>query len=92
MIDKVKKYLKVDYEDDDEIIEMLISAAKKYVTNATGRQDYKEPRMTLLIMVLVKDWYDNRYFVADKVSQRATYTVNTMVHQLRLEGDFFEEY
>ena len=84
-INLVKKYIKVDFEDDDEIIKLLISTAEKYAFGATGRLDYDEPRMTLLIMTLVKDWYDNRYFAGEKISESAQYTIKSIIHQLSLE-------
>lgn len=84
-INLVKQYLKVDYDDDDEIIKMLITTAESYAEGATGRLDFNEPRMKLLVLTLVKDWYDNRYFVGDKVSQSAQYTVKSIIHQLTLE-------
>lgn len=84
-INLVKQYLKVDFDDDDEIIRLLISTAESYAQGATGRLDFNEPRMKLLIITLVKDWYDNRYFAGEKVSQSAQYTVKSIIHQLTLE-------
>lgn len=87
MLDKVKQYLKVDYDDDDTTLNLLIASAKKYVTSATGYTDVTEPRIQLLIMVLVKDWYDNGSYTTDRVSQSASYTIKSILRQLRLECD-----
>lgn len=87
MLDKVKQYLKIDYDDDDTTLNLLIDSAKKYVTSATGYTDVTEPRIQLLIMVLVKDWYDNSSYTTDRVSQSASYTIKSILRQLRLECD-----
>lgn len=84
----VKQYAKIDFDDDDGIItDVLIPSAKQYVTSATSITDYEtDPRVRLLICVLVKDWYDNRYYTCDKNSQSAQYTIRSIIYQLSLEG------
>ena len=32
-LEEVKNYLRVDYEDDDDLIKLMINASKQYVTN-----------------------------------------------------------
>lgn len=88
ILEEVKRYGRIDFDDDDEMIkDTLIPSAKAYVTSATGITDYEtDPRVRLLICVLVKDWYDNRYYTCDKNSQSAQYTIRSIVYQLSLEG------
>lgn len=88
ILEEVKRYGRIDFDDDDEMIkDTLIPSAKAYVTAATGITDYEtDPRVRLLICVLVKDWYDNRYYTCDKNSQSAQYTIRSIVYQLSLEG------
>ena len=40
MIDlqEVKEYLRVDIEEDDQLLQMLITAAVEYLKNATGKE------------------------------------------------------
>lgn len=40
MIDlqEVKEYLRVDIEEDDQLLQMLITAAVEYLKNATGQR------------------------------------------------------
>ncbi len=88
LLEEVKRYGRIDFDDDDGMIkDILIPSAKAYVTSATGITDYEtDPRVRLLICVLVKDWYDNRYYTCDKNSQSAQYTIRSIVYQLSLEG------
>lgn len=88
LLEEVKRYGRIDDDDDDGMIkDTLIPSAKAYVTSATGITDYEtDPRVRLLICVLVKDWYDNRYYTCDKNSQSAQYTIRSIVYQLSLEG------
>ena len=88
ILEEVKRYGRIDFDDDDKMIKnTLIPSAQAYVTSATGITDYEtDPRVRLLICVLVKDWYDNRYYTCDKNSQSAQYTIRSIVYQLSLEG------
>ena len=88
LLKEVKRYGRIDFDDDDGMIKnILIPSAQAYVTSATGITDYEtDPRVRLLICVLVKDWYDNRYYTCDKNSQSAQYTIRSIVYQLSLEG------
>ena len=60
LLEEVKRYGRIDFDDDDGMIEnTLIPSAQAYVTSATGITDYEtDPRVRLLICVLVKDWYE----------------------------------
>jgi uncharacterized phage protein (predicted DNA packaging) len=88
LLEEVKRYCRIDFDDDDGMIKnILIPSAQAYVTSATGITDYEtDPRVRLLICVLVKDWYDNRYYTCDKNRQSAQYTIRSIVYQLSLEG------
>lgn len=88
LLEEVKQYGRIDFNDDDGMVKnILIPSAQAYVTSATGITDYEtDPRVRLLICVLVKDWYDNRYYTCDKNSQSAQYTIRSIVYQLSLEG------
>lgn len=81
----VKEYLKIDFDDDDRILEMLLGSARRYVLDAVGYQpDEADERVQLLLLVLVSDWYEHReYTSSQKVSQKVRYTVRSIVLQLQ---------
>ena len=86
-IDTVKKYLKVDFPDDDEIIIEMMKAAEEYIVSAAGKYDDSSHRMRLLLLTLVSDMYENRMYTTDKQSEKATRLVRNLLLQISLEED-----
>lgn len=85
-VEAAKSFLRVDYNDDDDYIQELIKAAEKYIGGAMDRPvNPEDPRVLLLCKVLVKDWYDNRNFMARQPSEKVRHTVQTILTQLKYE-------
>lgn len=57
---KVKEYLRVDFDEDDGIIEQMMAAAENYIIAAVGKYDSSNEKANMLFMALVQDLYDNR--------------------------------
>ncbi|TDQ39233.1 head-tail connector protein [Aureibacillus halotolerans] len=72
MLDDVKSYLKVEWEDEDVLLSSLITAADQYVQNAVGVIANDE-LYKLAIKFLVAHWFENREVVGK---------VNNMPHAL----------
>lgn len=85
-IQSVKKFLHVDYDDDDELIELMISAAKDYIINAVGKYDDNKPLMRLLLLNLVTGMYDTRTYTISQ-TEKQQYTTNSIVLQLQLQEE-----
>lgn len=63
-------YLKLDDPDDNdmEIVDTCLDAAKNYIashTGMTGESMEKHEDITIAILVLVEDMYDNRRYYVD---------------------------
>ncbi len=85
-VETAKSFLRVDYNDDDDYIQELIKAAEKYIEGALNKPvNPEDPRVLLLCKVLVKDWYDNRSFMARQTSEKVRHTVQTILTQLKYE-------
>lgn len=58
----VKNYLRLDDDitEDDGQITGLITAAKDYIQNMTGKQYDDSPVMVLAVELLVSHWYTDR--------------------------------
>lgn len=82
----VKGFLKVDFDDDDEYIKLLINVATEYVTASIGYCDTSIARVKLLMLVIITELYENRQFTVDKASQKVQYTIRSLITQLQLEG------
>ena len=81
----IKNYLKVDFDDDDEYILLLKQVAKEYVEAATGKCDEEKARVRLLMLSIICDLYDNRGVTPNTLSNKAMYTINSIIRQLQLE-------
>lgn len=85
-VEAAKSFLRVDYNDDDDYIQEIIKAAEKYIEGALNKPvNPEDPRVLLLCKVLVKDWYDNRSFMARQTSEKVRHTVQTILTQLKYE-------
>lgn len=56
----VKSYLRIDYDDDDPIIESFILAAKQYLLGVGVTEQPDNELYKLVVMMLVGLFYENR--------------------------------
>lgn len=65
-LEEAKNYLRIDYEEDDSLLEILISSATSYLERAIDNFNEKIEDINflnsskILACVLVQEWYDNR--------------------------------
>lgn len=63
-LDTAKNFLKVDYNDDDELIEMMITASQSHIQTYLNRKfdDFETlpDEFTIVCLGLVNAYYDNR--------------------------------
>ena len=86
-INTVKKYLRIDFDDDDEIINIVMSAAEEYIKGAVGRFDVSSGRMQLLYLNLISAMYEQRMFTVDTANEKVSAIISSMILQLQLESD-----
>lgn len=88
---ETKEWLRVDGNDEDNILEIIIGAAEGYLNNATGHEfDNTNPQAKLFCWVLVTDWYENRELIGSKPSEKVRFSIQSMLTQLQnmtFEGD-----
>lgn len=91
-LDIAKSFLRVDYDDDDQLIEFEIQAARDYIKNAVGIFVDGDSLMELLAMKLITDMYDKRTYTVSE-NEKSSYTTKSMVMQLQLKygGDSDDE-
>lgn len=87
---EVKNYLKVDGDDDDALIQLMMSAAEDFITSAVGVYDDTQNRAKLLYCAVVQDMYDNRQLVTEgassyTVGQQYRNVINSLIRQLQCE-------
>lgn len=84
-LEETKEFLRIeqDFTDEDNLIQMLITASESYLYNATGRQfDNTSNLAKLFCLVLVTDWYENREMIG-KASDTVRLTINSILTQLQ---------
>ncbi|NFN09408.1 head-tail connector protein [Clostridium botulinum] len=89
-LQQVKQFLRIDFDDDDSYIILLIDVAKEYIIDAVGKYDETSARYKLLLLNIVSTLYENREYTIDKTNEKVAYTLKSIILQLQLEGDSIE--
>lgn len=89
-----KAYLRIDFDFDDYLIEMMLDAAKSYVQNYTKRtqEDLDNiPEVALCVLIIMAHLYDHRTLEAD--SDVIDYTISKILgcHWFMLSDKQLEE-
>lgn len=83
--EEAKDYLRVDFDDDDGLIDNLLLAADEYLTGAVGTNyDKNSERAKMLQRIVIQDLYDSRG-MSEIASSRTRQLVSDFALQLRLE-------
>ncbi|TYS50451.1 phage gp6-like head-tail connector protein [Bacillus infantis] len=92
-LEETKSWLRIDGDEENEILILLSGAAEDYLKNATGRE-YKEPssQAKLFCLILVADWYENRELMGSKPSEKVRFSVQSMLLQLQHTPTIKEEF
>lgn len=83
-LEDVKSYIKVDFDDDNSNIQLMLDSAVEYVSGCVGECDQTKARVRILLLSIVGFMYETRTFVLDKDSKVAYPWQNTLL-QLRWE-------
>lgn len=90
-VERVKEYARIDYEQDEPLIQGLILAAEQYLKNATGKEyppfdsdgnSIIYPLEELYLFQLVIYWYDNRNLIG-KVGEDFSKMTKSLLLQLQ---------
>ncbi len=74
-IDITKKFLRIDYDHDDELIGIISESAKGYIRSFTGLPDGRldeYPEIVHAYICLCSDMYDNNTVSAANVRENPT--------------------
>ena len=79
-LEEAKKFLKVDFDDDDEEIQDCIDAAEEYLKEFTS----ENKRAKRYCKVLVNEWYkDKGLMEEEKRKKRVRFSLQTIMTQLK---------
>lgn len=83
-LETVKEFLRIDYDDEDELLLLEISAAEEYIKNAVGRYDAENPLMNLLMLNIIVNMHDERALSVTS-EQKKNYTTRNIILQLQMD-------
>lgn len=90
-LQEVKQYARIDIDEDDQLLQTLITAAVEYLKNATGKEypETDEAGKTIsyelekiYLQLLIAYWYESRT-PAGKVGEDFTYMTKSLMLQLQ---------
>lgn len=86
-LDEIKKYLRVDFDDDDTLIQSLVNTAIRYIQTQSGKQYISTDEVwNNCIRLLVVHWYENRFLHPTRPGTLSTvsYTVDAHIALISL--------
>ena len=92
-LEDIKEYLRVDGDDEDNLISMMMEAGMEYIRSAVGEYDDTDKTANILLAAVVQNMYDNRELMQSdqQVKKRIEYTFQSMILQLRLKYELKQE-
>lgn len=83
-LEEAKTFAKIEYEEENEIVQLLVDVAEEGLKNATGIVfDSNNSLARLYCLVMVKDLYDNREITVEKASEKIRFTIQSILIQLK---------
>ena len=84
-LEEFKKYARIDYNDDDNLINILLDAAKNYIKRATGKvYDETNKLHVLLKNLLALHFYENRAAVTAISVNEVPFTIKNLLTFLQM--------
>ncbi len=92
-LSEMKSYLKVDFDDDNDFITLLMDVAREYIIDAVGKCDETIARVKLLMRVIVAELYEKRSLTFDinSTNQKVQYVIRSIINQLSFGDDDSED-
>ena len=91
-LDSVKKYLRIDFDIDDDYIEDLIEMSKSYIYGQTN-VEYSDNDLLYkqAILLTVANYYDNRSPISEKAIIETPMSLTQLIKQIGMRGPINEQ-
>ena len=87
MLEKIKLYLKIDHEVENDLINDFIEWGKAFIKEKTGKDfDEKDYLMNDLLRLLVAYRYYNRNAIGEKTLNEYPYSITEMLKTIAFRG------
>lgn len=95
ILDYIKSYLHIDFNDDDALLQNLIDQTDIYIHSMVGESYKKDDKLLKLAEILqiklIADLYENRTTnINGANNMKRDIIVNSILDKLALAGDDFE--
>ncbi|MED3090806.1 head-tail connector protein [Bacillus toyonensis] len=81
-LEEAKKYLRVDGDEEDDLITSFVTAAEIYIKNATSKNvDVKSELAKLATRILIAHWHENREAVGK--AEQLAFSLQSILVQLQ---------
>ncbi|MDN4093570.1 head-tail connector protein [Brevibacillus agri] len=88
MLNELKQYLRIDWDDEDVFLTSLLDVAKDYIQKATGKQFNEEnPKHRLAAFLYCSHQYENRNPVVSANTKTLEYSLQSLLFQIEWETD-----
>jgi uncharacterized phage protein (predicted DNA packaging) len=85
-VDEIKNWLRIDHNEDDSLLEIMIIAAEQSIKGSIGFIPMSELG-TMVKRMIITDWYENRgSFVQGSINELPL-GVRSILTQMRYTGD-----
>lgn len=85
--EEVKEFLKVDFPDDDNYINLLIEVAIEYINDAIGVFNPSKAKHRLLALTIIDTMYKERSYIVDSKNSSIQYILRSIVLQEQFGSD-----
>ena len=92
-LSEVKEWLRIDGDEENNLVTSLMSAAESYLHTATGRKSYgsQTDLAKTVCNYLISNWYENRDFYNPTPNAIRNPALSSMIVQLQTGGADHED-
>lgn len=92
-LEELKLYLRIDSNDEDDVLRLMMGAAENYIVNSVGAFDKEDPQAKILFAAIVQDMFDNRELMQSEqqMKKRMEWLYASSILQLRLKYEITQE-
>jgi uncharacterized phage protein (predicted DNA packaging) len=88
MLNELKQYLRIDWDDEDSFLTSLLEIAKDYIEKATGKRfNENNPKHKLAAFLYCSHQYENRNPVVPQNTKTLEYSLHSLLFQIQWEAD-----
>ena len=86
-LEQIKKYLRIEYDDEDSVILQAYNTAVSFAKEKTGvKYAENDSLYDTLICLLTAHFFDNREAISEKTRSEIPYTITSLIKAIEVRG------